>query len=307
MHAAEASTPEPTYGDVEQLEQPLDRAVLAERPVQDREDGVGVEQPAARAQRRARSPSWRHVPSRASSTPQHLVPGRAQARRAPTRRSRARRRARRSARRRARRPSSASPPASCRRRRRVVGSGRGGVKLPTPIVTVAARLRPCRRRRSCCCTIPSSSCVGHVDAGARDLEAGACQRVDRLVLVLRRRRSGTSTSAGALATTSATRRALVGLRAAGRVLRRGRSPASAAASSFSVDRDREARAVERRCGRVALRRRRRPAPRPAAGPLETKSVTVVPRVDRRARRRAVVAIDVALAARCRTLVLARRP
>ena len=44
-------------GHVEQLEQALERPVLAERPVQDREDGVGAEQPAARASATASAPS----------------------------------------------------------------------------------------------------------------------------------------------------------------------------------------------------------------------------------------------------------
>ena len=38
-------------GHVEQFERALERAVLAERAVQDREDGVGAEQAAARRQR----------------------------------------------------------------------------------------------------------------------------------------------------------------------------------------------------------------------------------------------------------------
>ena len=46
--SAEAATPAPTYGDVRELEQPLHRPVLAERPVQDRQHDVD------RAERRER-------------------------------------------------------------------------------------------------------------------------------------------------------------------------------------------------------------------------------------------------------------
>ena len=42
MPIAEASTPLPTYGQPDQLEQALDGAVLAEPAVQDREDDVDV-------------------------------------------------------------------------------------------------------------------------------------------------------------------------------------------------------------------------------------------------------------------------
>ena len=46
--SADAATPAPTYGDVRELEQPLHRPVLAERPVQDRQHDVD------RAERRER-------------------------------------------------------------------------------------------------------------------------------------------------------------------------------------------------------------------------------------------------------------
>ncbi len=64
--------------DVEQLEQALDRAVLAERPVQDRERRVGVEQPAARAQRQLAAVV---TPGAVAIQlhPQHLVSGAQQA------------------------------------------------------------------------------------------------------------------------------------------------------------------------------------------------------------------------------------
>ena len=75
MHSDEASTPGADVGHVEQLEQALDGAVLAERAVQHREDGVGAEQAAARrrapaARRRARA----SAPSRSSSTGQTSWP-----------------------------------------------------------------------------------------------------------------------------------------------------------------------------------------------------------------------------------------
>ena len=43
MPIADAATPAPTYGHVRELEQPLDRAVLAVRAVQDGEDHVDVQ------------------------------------------------------------------------------------------------------------------------------------------------------------------------------------------------------------------------------------------------------------------------
>ena len=57
MPTAEARTPQPTYGDVGQLEQPLNRAVLAVRSVQHRKDHVEAqsgERVAASARRRGR-------------------------------------------------------------------------------------------------------------------------------------------------------------------------------------------------------------------------------------------------------------
>ena len=52
MHSALASTPEPTYGDVEHLEQCPARVPSSPKgPCSDREDRVGAQQPAAGAQR----------------------------------------------------------------------------------------------------------------------------------------------------------------------------------------------------------------------------------------------------------------
>ena len=107
-------------GDVERLEHPLHRAVLAERPVQHREGDVDAEQAArpgaARAARRPRATRRRARSRRAAPR------GRPRAApRAPTPPRRARRRARRSARPRARRPSAGRPPlpaAPSRRRSR---------------------------------------------------------------------------------------------------------------------------------------------------------------------------------------------
>ena len=45
MPTAEASTPQPTYGDVGQLEQALHRAVFAVGAVEDREDDVEARGP----------------------------------------------------------------------------------------------------------------------------------------------------------------------------------------------------------------------------------------------------------------------
>ena len=56
MHSADARTPDADVGHVEQLEQALHRAVLAERAVQHREHDVGAEQPARRRAGRARRP-----------------------------------------------------------------------------------------------------------------------------------------------------------------------------------------------------------------------------------------------------------
>ena len=55
-------------GHVEQLQQALERAVLAERAVQDREHGVGAEQPAAGPQRQLRRRSWSTSPPRSIVT-----------------------------------------------------------------------------------------------------------------------------------------------------------------------------------------------------------------------------------------------
>ncbi len=49
MHTAEAATPGADIGHIERLEQPLHRAVLAERAVQRREHDVRAEQALARA------------------------------------------------------------------------------------------------------------------------------------------------------------------------------------------------------------------------------------------------------------------
>ena len=60
MQSAEAATPAPTYGDVRELEQALHRPVLAERPVEDRQDDVDGAERRERARRR---------PERAASPP----------------------------------------------------------------------------------------------------------------------------------------------------------------------------------------------------------------------------------------------
>ena len=68
MHSADASTPAPTYGDVEALEQALDGAVLAERPVQGGEHDVGAVEAAAGLERdRSRRPAATHRRGRSRS------------------------------------------------------------------------------------------------------------------------------------------------------------------------------------------------------------------------------------------------
>ena len=100
MQTAEAATPAPTYGDAGELEQPLHRAVLAER---------GRAGSAARRRRRRASPALRRrrAPAASRRGPSPVPPAPAAAvprRRAPNgRRGRSRRRSRRSARDRARR------------------------------------------------------------------------------------------------------------------------------------------------------------------------------------------------------------
>ena len=127
--SADAATPAPTYGTSSELEQPLHRAVLAERPVQDR---------GARRRPRRVARAFPPRPERAVSPPvtkpyAYLVPRRL-CRRAATpsgRRGRWRRRPRRSGRDRARRAPSARtrarsscsldrPPASSATRRRPI-------------------------------------------------------------------------------------------------------------------------------------------------------------------------------------------
>ena len=103
---------------VEQLEQALDGAVLAERAVQDGEDGVGVEHAVPGLERHLRA-VVRPTRRRARSSPEARRGPPPRAPRARTPRSSARPRARRTGRRRGRRPSRLTPSAS------VVGVGVG--------------------------------------------------------------------------------------------------------------------------------------------------------------------------------------
>ena len=123
--------PRADVGDVERLQHPLHGPVLAERPVQDREDDVGAEQPVAG---RARSrPLALAAPGAVAADldPDDLVAGREQAVAHGRRRGRARRRARRSARPRARRPCSARAPGGALPRLARPGDARsaGGVVI----------------------------------------------------------------------------------------------------------------------------------------------------------------------------------
>ena len=81
MQSAEAATPAPTYGNAGELEEPLDGAVLPERPVQDREHDVDPAELHSRGlsrRRRAASPSatpsTRGVRPRQGSDPAASLP-----------------------------------------------------------------------------------------------------------------------------------------------------------------------------------------------------------------------------------------
>ena len=155
-HTAEAITPGAHVGHVEQLEQPLHGAVLAERAVQHREDHVG-----ARAGRRpgssaTGSPSRDQRPSRAMRTSTGSCPPSASPR-APPPRTPARPRARSSARRRGRRPSRRAPAS------RLSGAARCSrpprtCRLRSP---PSCPRRPRRRRRPLLDHLPS--CASSVD------------------------------------------------------------------------------------------------------------------------------------------------
>ena len=149
MLAAEPSTPAPTYGQPERLEQALDRAVLAEGPVQHGEDDVDLARRSRRSRPRARRPRRRaratcRRRSRAAPAAALRRPRAAPARRRPPASRRRRRSAasrRRSARGRAPRSRSAPRPARSRART----SGR-----PRPRRCARARSRrSCRRRHGC--------------------------------------------------------------------------------------------------------------------------------------------------------------
>ena len=156
-------------GHVEQLEQALDGAVLAERPVQDGEDGVGAEQAAAGAERQRRRRRASTRPS-ARSSPAAPRGRRPPPPRARTRPSSARPRARTSARRPGRRPSwhrrsaraSASPSASAADDDRhaaplaaLLAGGRALVEHDAVLRRVGDRPRRCTRTSK-----PASSSVG---------------------------------------------------------------------------------------------------------------------------------------------------
>ena len=297
-------------GDVEQLEQALDRAVLAERPVQDREDDVGAEQPAAR--RAARAPRRRSAtsPSRAERDLDDLVAGLAQAVARPTRRELERDlvlgraaagedgdphgvvavRRRRS-----------SPACVVRRRRLRAGRrGRPASKRPTVIVTRRAARRPCRPAGSCSSTTPSPSC-GRRPAGRwRDARSprrtGAATASASVSPVT----SGTSTSLRL-----AWRRSSVTVEPSSTLRRRPPGPARARCpgprprSPARVTRDLEAgvaRASSGRRPRVLARRRR--APRPARA-RSRRRASRSRRSRPRALARASSEIDAARARPCR--------
>ena len=159
MHSALASTPAADVGHVEQLEQPLDGAVLAERAVQRREHGVGAR--AARGRGAAPAPRPRASRCRRARAARRAPRGRpGPGPRAPRRPRPARRRAPTSARRRGRR-SSWRPGAG----RAARGRGRGGLgrvrgrdvladrdRHRRALLRLAARRvlreRPCRRPRA---------------------------------------------------------------------------------------------------------------------------------------------------------------
>ena len=212
-------------GDVEPLEQALDAAVLAEGPVQGREDGVGAEQAARRGQL-DRLAVAAPAPVAARSSPRTASwPASSQAARRPPRPSAARRRARRSGRRRGPRPSLGfffgfrfgAPRRACRRRsspsapgssfgarrRELVGDAADlarGLRFLLPRPSGSGRLRaPLRTAsaRSLPITFGTFACffaLGDDDRDGRarfDLAAGARRLADHLA----RRAASLSSSA----------------------------------------------------------------------------------------------------------------
>ena len=241
---------------VEQLEQPLDRAVLAERAVQDREHGVGVEQPAAGRQRqrlavvhpapvaldrRPPAPRGRLAPAASRTNAAELSETSCSDERPPPR----------------------TATLTGRRRRSGLGVGRAPSRTARPTIRTRepsrALLGPLGR---CSSTTPSSVVVGHRLVAHAHLEAGVLEHAARLVLGLvdhvghldvRRRLRDHELDRGALRDR---------LPAAG--LCSSTVPGSSSAVSSSVDlADAQPGRLDARCARSPRSGRSRPAPRPA--------------------------------------------
>ena len=244
--------------DVEQLEQALHRAVLAERPVQDGERGVGAEQPAAGREREREAVGPAPAALALEQHRDHLVAGRGDA--ADRRLGRGERDL----------VLGRAPAVEDRdpHGRRLVGAGvaarrRASARSKRPIVIVTSPPlgSVSSAAGSCSITSPSSSADSAGAVLGRHLEARVLERLRRVVLGLRRhvghrhlgRRLGDDQVDGL---------ALGELRPGRRVLLEHGAGILVGGLALG-DRRRQARVAQLLLGVVARRARRRRAPPPS--------------------------------------------